>query len=146
MDEWLGVSRVVYGVCVWYGMVWFGVVWFGVVWYMVWCMVYGIWYMVKYSIVSVSYSLTNAVPVVILVPPDAPAINTTSPLVLFVRMIGLMDDIGRLPGAMKLLGEGSTPYALIRPGVEKSSISLLYIIPVIVERTFDPKLTRGKNT
>jgi hypothetical protein len=84
-------------------------------------------------------NLTNAVPVVILVPPDAPAINTTSPLE-FVIMIGLIEDIGRLPGSMKLLGEGRTPNSLMRPGVEKSSISLLYVIPVTVERTLEPKL------
>ena len=60
-------------------------------------------------------------------------------------MVGVIEDMGRLKGSVKLFSEGSTPKAFFEPGVEKSSISLLYIIPVRVERYFEPKLKVDKN-
>ena len=79
------------------------------------------------------------------VPPDAPASSVTSPSSLS-NTLGLIDDIGRFPGSMKLLGEAGTPKELTAPGVEKSSISLLKIIPVRFPIRFDPKLEiKGMN-
>ena len=96
--------------------IWFGMVLYNMVWHGTRCgqVCYG---MVRYNTVwydIILYdkhpnNLTNAVPVVILVPPDAPATNTTSPVVLLVKIIGLIEDMGRFPGLMKLLGDGSTP-------------------------------------
>ncbi len=83
--------------------------------------------------------LTNAIIVVILVPPDAPFIKNGSPLLL-TNIAGVMDDMGILPGTMKLDGEAGTPKALVVLGVEKSSISSLKIIPVLLPLTLDPKL------
>ena len=73
------------------------------------------------------------------VPPAAPVASRTCPSPSSTR-VGHMDDIGILPGTMKLLGEAGTPYTLMVPGVEKSSISLLKIMPVLLPTTFDPKL------
>ena len=55
-------------------------------------------------------------------------------------MVGVMEESGRFPGAMKLAGEGGTPKEFTIPGVEKSSISLLNMMPVLLPRTLDPKL------
>ena len=49
------------------------------------------------------------------------------------------------PGWMKLASEGGTPKLLGAPGVEKSSISLLKMIPVCVEAIRAPKLDGSKN-
>ena len=46
---------------------------------------------------------------------------------------------------MKLLGDGGTPYALSIPGVEKSSIILLNMIPVLLPLTLEPKLQMSQN-
>ena len=43
---------------------------------------------------------------------------------------------------MKLLGEGGRPYELLWPGVEKSSISLLNKIPVLLPLTLAPILKK----
>ena len=75
----------------------------------------------------------------ILLPPDAPAMAAIL-LFLFITMVGLMEDMGLLPGTMKLVGEAAYWYALSVPVVEKSSISLLKIIPVRFPRTLLPKL------
>ena len=82
--------------------------------------------------------------VVILVPPEAPTTKRGTPS-LSRNMVGVIEDMGRLKGSIKLLSEGSTPKAFFVPGVEKSSISLLYNIPVRVERYFEPKLKVDKN-
>ena len=54
--------------------------------------------------------------------------------------VGHVDDIGLLPGTMKLVGEAGTPKKFFAPGVEKSSITLLKIIPVLFPTTLDPKI------
>ena len=51
-----------------------------------------------------------------------------------------MEDMVIFPGTMKLEGEAGTPKTLTDPGVEKSSISLLKMIPVLWPRTLEPKL------
>ena len=53
-------------------------------------------------------------------------------------IIGQVEDRGRLPGRMKLISDGCKPKALVILGEEKSSISLLRTMPVLV-RTFEPK-------
>ena len=79
------------------------------------------------------------------VPPGAPVARRTFPASSRIR-VGQVDDIGLLPGAMKLVGEAGTPYEFTVPGVEKSSISLLKMMPVLLPKTFDPKLQRENNT
>ena len=75
------------------------------------------------------------------VPPAAPVARRTLPASSRTR-VGQVDDIGILPGAMKLLGEAGTPKKFNSPGVEKSSISLLKMMPVLLPKTFDPKLEK----
>ena len=58
-------------------------------------------------------------------PPAAPVVKNTVELSANSAITGEMDESGRLPGAMKLAGEGSKPNEFRRPGWEKSSISLL---------------------
>ena len=67
---------------------------------------------------------TSEIAVVIFVPPEAPTTSRGTPLES-TNIDGLMEDIGRFPGAIKLLLDGSTPKKFFSPGVEKSSISLL---------------------
>ena len=55
-------------------------------------------------------------------------------------MVGVMDDWGLFPGRIKFEGDGGTPNELSMPGVEKSSSTLLKMIPVLFPRTLDPKL------
>lgn len=50
-----------------------------------------------------------------------------------------MDDNGLFPGSMKLAGAGGGTFPDVFVGMEKSSISLLRIIPVLGERNFEPK-------
>ena len=83
--------------------------------------------------------LTKQTAVVISGPPEAPATSLTRPF-SSVKMTGEIEDCGLFPGLMKLLLEGSMPSGLSSPGVEKSAISLLYIIPVSMERYLHPKL------
>ena len=52
--------------------------------------------------------LTNAVDVMILGPPAAPAASLTLPF-SSVTMVGTMEDTGLLPGRMKLASEGGMP-------------------------------------
>jgi hypothetical protein len=52
--------------------------------------------------------LTKAVAEVIRDPPDAPPRNATLPCRLRT-IVGHVDDMGILPGAMKLLGDGGKP-------------------------------------
>jgi len=87
--------------------------------------------------------LTSDVAVVILVPPDAPATILTSPF-LSTNIEGAVEDMGLLPGTIKFAGDGDTPNALITLGVEKSSISLFHMIPVLVPRNLDPKLKQRR--
>jgi hypothetical protein len=47
--------------------------------------------------------------VVILVPPAAPMTERTRPVLELTMMVGVMEDMGRLPGRMKLAGLGGTP-------------------------------------
>ena len=51
-----------------------------------------------------------------------------------------MEDMGILPGAMKLEAEAGMPYVLTVFGVEKSSIWLLNMMPVLLPTTRDPNL------
>ena len=54
-----------------------------------------------------SCDLTKAVCVVMKVPPAAP-VNSRTLSLLSITRVGHMDDIGILPGAMKLVGEAGT--------------------------------------
>jgi hypothetical protein len=65
----------------------------------------------------------------ILEPPAAPVLRNRSPEG-YSTMTGVMEESGRLPGRMKLLGQGTKPNALETPGMEKSFISLFMIMPV----------------
>ena len=78
---------------------------------------------------------------VILVPPDAPTTNLTSPFGE-TTILGHIEDKGRFHGAMKFAGEAGTPKKFVVFGVEKSSISLLNIIPVLDPTTLEPKLSK----
>lgn len=68
-------------------------------------------------------NITKAVDDVILDPPAAPVINRTFPESLLTIIAGLIEDIGRFPGLMKLLGDGGKLKSLVMFGDEKSSIS-----------------------
>ena len=46
--------------------------------------------------------------VVIFVPPDAPIASRVT-LLWSTIMVGVIEDMGRFPGSMKLLRDGSTP-------------------------------------
>lgn len=54
-------------------------------------------------------------------------------------MVGAMDDKGLFPGLMKLAGAGGGVFLSPFEGIEKSSISLLRIIPVLGDNIFAPK-------
>ena len=51
-----------------------------------------------------------------------------------------MDERGRLPGRMKLAGEGTKPKALVEFGMEKSFISLFMMMPVSGTMRREPKV------
>ena len=55
-------------------------------------------------------------------------------------MVVLMEDMGLLPGAMKLFGEGGTSYALVILGEAKSSIWLFMMIPVEGDMNLQPQM------
>ena len=57
---------------------------------------------------------------------------------------GDIEDIGFLPGLIKFASDAGAPKLLTVPGVEKSSISLLYMIPVASPAYFAPKLKAYK--
>ena len=76
----------------------------------------------------------------ILDPPAPPITAYNDPLSLNSRMTGLMDESGRLPGRMKLAGEGTKPKELFALGVEKSSISLFMMMPVSGTMRREPKV------
>lgn len=59
---------------------------------------------------------------------------------LSTRIVGDIDDSGIFCGRMKFAGDGGRPYALERPGIEKSSIESLRMIPVDVDRILLPNL------
>lgn len=84
-------------------------------------------------------SLTQAVAVVILEPPAAPRTLLMLPSEL-IKTEGHIEERGRFPGAMKLAGLGAIPYSLVMLGDEKSSISLLKMIPVFIPRRSLPNL------
>jgi hypothetical protein len=92
-----------------------------------------------------SYQITNEVEVVIFDPPAAPVTIRTFPEALSTTMAGLMEDKGRFPGLMKLLGDGGRLKSLVMLGDEKSSISSLKMIPVEGDMIPDPKLKRKIN-
>lgn len=52
---------------------------------------------------------------------------------------GVIEDKGRLCGLIKLLGAGGSLSGVISVGIEKSSISLLRMIPVDGDNTPPPK-------
>lgn len=81
----------------------------------------------------------RAVAVVIFVPPAAPVTSWTL-LFSSTKMAGHIEDKGLFPGLMKFAGDGGTPKAFVMLGAEKSSISSLRMIPVLLERTCEPKL------
>ena len=58
--------------------------------------------------------------------------------------VGLMEEVGRLPGSMKLASDGGSPHSSVSSGVEKSDISLLKMIPVRIPRFLDPNLRKKK--
>lgn len=89
-------------------------------------------------------SLTYATVVVIFEPPADPAMKTTSPF-SFKTITGHMDESGRLPGLMKLAGEGSRPNPFFFPGDAKSSIWSFNMMPVLLERIILPKLQNLKS-
>ena len=93
------------------------------------------------TILDFELALTHAVCVVMRVPPAAPVARRTLPASSRTR-VGQVDDIGILPGTMKLLGEAGTPKKFTVPGIEKSSISLLKMMPVLLPMTFEPKLEK----
>lgn len=85
------------------------------------------------------FLLTVATIVVTLLPPAAPTTSSTSPSEL-MRIAGHTDDIGALPGAIKLAGDGGKPKKFDFPGTEKSSISSFSKMPVRGEMILQPKL------
>lgn len=55
-------------------------------------------------------------------------------------MVGDIDDNGLFPGRIKLTGAGgATAAEVLFIGIEKSSISLLRTIPVLLESICEPK-------
>ena len=58
----------------------------------------------------------------ILLPPVPPITMATSPVLLFRTTEGDVEDMGLLPGSMKLEGDVGKPNALVVPGVAKLSI------------------------
>jgi hypothetical protein len=70
-------------------------------------------------------------------PPGVPITMATLPS--RVRMVGVIDDSGRLPGAMALASPPTTPNMLGAPGLaEKSSISSLSRKPAPSTTTPEP--------
>ncbi len=65
----------------------------------------------------------------------------TSPVCRLNATVGVMEDMGLLPGTMKLLAEDGKPNAFVSPGVEKSSIWSFHRIPVDSDRRSEPKLS-----
>ena len=63
-------------------------------------------HLIKISLESIH--LTKGMAVVIFVPPDAPTASRIT-LLWSTIMVGVIEDMGRFPGSMKLLGDGSTP-------------------------------------
>lgn len=72
-------------------------------------------------------------------PPEAPTIILRFPSLSSI-IVGVMEDKGLLPGAMKLAALGLKPKALATPTLLKSSCASLKMIPVLVSIIPDPKL------
>ena len=73
---------------------------------------------------SITLSMTCSTAVIMMGPPGAP--STRNGLPSLTTMVGIMDDSGRLPGAMALRSPCTRPNMLGVPGFEaKSSISSL---------------------
>ena len=71
-------------------------------------------------------------------PPGLPSTNTGRPS--FSTIVGVIDDSGRLPGAIALASPCTSPNMLAAPGfTAKSSISLLSRKPVPGATTEAPK-------
>ena len=51
---------------------------------------------------------TSAMAVGMRLPPDAPTMSCTAPS-LFTTITGAMEDMGRFPGAIKLVSDGGNP-------------------------------------
>lgn len=71
--------------------------------------------------------------------PPAPPMTILTSFLSSKTMIGDIDETGLLPGEMKFAGAGKSP-SENAAGIEKSFISLLKIIPVLSDVTYDPKL------
>lgn len=84
--------------------------------------------------------LTYATAVVILDPPAAPIDNIISFFAVSIRRLGVIEDSGILRGAMKFTSAGSTLYALILPGIAKSSMPSFKTIPVLFPTSPLPNL------
>lgn len=76
---------------------------------------------------------------VILLPPAAPITSMTF-LFSSTTTVGHIEDKGLLPGSIKFAGDAVILYKFVIFGKEKSSISLLRIIPVLLDANFAPKL------
>ena len=73
--------------------------------------------------------MTWSTPVGIWLPPGVP--RTIASLPSRVTIVGVIDESGRLCGAMALFTPSTSPYMLAAPGLEeKSSISSLSKMPV----------------
>ena len=57
--------------------------------------------------------------------------------------VGLMEEVGRLPGSMKFASDGGSPHSSVSSGVEKSDISLLKMMPVRIPRFLEPNLKKN---
>lgn len=70
---------------------------------------------------------------------------TFYPLILLDTQFTPAQKVKHLPGMMKLFGDGGTSNPLLMYGELKSSISLLRMIPVDPDMTFEPKLQVDNN-
>ena len=78
----------------------------------------------------------------ICVPPEAPITRRRLPLWASVIITGAMEEKGRAPGWMCWLGEGGKPNEFTAPAMEKSSISLLKMMPVREPTIPEPNLCK----
>ena len=62
------------------------------------------------------------------------------PHLLLKNITGDMADIALFPGSIKLVSDGGRSNEFGSPGIEKSSISLLNMMPVLLPSTLEPKL------
>ena len=62
-----------------------------------------------FEITMLCATLTIAVDVVMVVPPEPPETSLTSPLLLSTITNGTIEDMGRFPGLIKFEGDAGTP-------------------------------------